>query len=45
MMVRGMKSLMLLCVAVPLLVSGCMSARVTTSLKPETNPELKSPAG
>jgi hypothetical protein len=45
MMVRGMKSLILLCVAVPLLVSGCMSARVTTSLKPETNPELKSPVG
>lgn len=29
----------------PLLISGCMSARVTTNLKPETNAELKSPAG
>ena len=42
---HGMKPMMLLCVLGPLLVSGCMSARVTTNLKPETNAELKSPAG
>ena len=40
-----MKPLMLFCVAVPLLVSGCMSMRATTDLKPEANAELKSPAG
>jgi hypothetical protein len=43
--VHGMKPVMLLCVVGPLLVSGCMSQRVTTNLKPETNAELKSPAG
>jgi hypothetical protein len=43
--IYGMKPVMLLCVVGPLLVSGCMSARVTTDLKPETNAELKSPAG
>ncbi len=42
---RSMKSAMLFCAVAPLLVSGCMSQRVTTNLKPETNPELKSPAG
>ena len=43
---RGMKSVMLLlCALGPLLVSGCMSQRVTTNFKPETDPELKSPAG
>jgi hypothetical protein len=44
-MMAGLKFLILFCVAGPLLLSGCMSARVTTDLKPETNSELKSPAG
>jgi hypothetical protein len=44
-MIRSMKSVMFLCVVGPLLLSGCMSARVTTNLKPGTDPELKSPAG
>jgi len=44
-MIRGMKSMMFLCVAVSLFTSGCMSARVTTNLKPGTDPALKSPAG
>jgi hypothetical protein len=43
--IRGMKSLMLIYVPGLLLVSGCMSARVTTNLKPETNAQLTSPAG
>jgi hypothetical protein len=41
----GVKSLIFLCALGPLLASGCMSARVTTNLKPEANPDLKSPAG
>ena len=45
MTISGMKSLMLLGVTGLLLGSGCMSARVTTSLKPGTDPALKSPAG
>jgi hypothetical protein len=45
MTIRGMKSVMLLCVVGTLLVSGCMSARVTTNLKPGMDSELKSPAG
>ena len=40
-----MKSVMLSFVVGPLLVSGCMSMRMTTNLKPETDPTLKSPAG
>lgn len=42
---RGMTPLMLLCVAGSLLASGCASVRITTNLKPEANPTLKSPAG
>jgi hypothetical protein len=42
--VRGIKSPILLFGAV-LLAAGCMSARVTTDLKPGADPALKSPAG
>lgn len=35
----------LLCLSGTLLVSGCMSGQTTTTLKPDANPELKSPAG
>jgi len=42
---RGAKIMILPCVAVALLGSGCMSARVVTNLKPETNVGLKSTAG
>ena len=42
---RSMKSVIFFCLVAPLLISGCMSMRITTNLKPETNLELKSPAG
>jgi len=41
----GVKFVMLLSAVGALLASGCMSARVTTNLKPETNAQLTSPAG
>jgi hypothetical protein len=42
----GMKSLSLLSVLLgAALASGCVSARMTTNLKPGADPELKSPAG
>jgi hypothetical protein len=40
-----LKTVMVLCSVITLLGSGCMSTRVTTNLKPESNAELKSPAG
>ena len=42
---RAMKPMMLLCVVGALLAGGCASVRVTTNLKPESDPALKSPAG
>lgn len=42
---RFTKNIKLLSLAVILSLSGCMSERTTTDLKPETNPELKSSAG
>ena len=42
---RGMKFMILLCVAVALFGSGCMSVRVETNLKPEMNANLKASAG
>jgi hypothetical protein len=42
---RGTKWVMLLCAAGALLVSGCMSARVTTNLQPKADAELRSSAG
>ena len=40
-----MKPLILLCIIGSLLASGCASVRVTTDLKPESDPTLKSSAG
>ena len=41
----GRRFSMVLCALVALLVTGCMSARVTTNLKPASDPQLKSAAG
>ncbi|MFA6713861.1 MAG: hypothetical protein WC082_03195 [Victivallales bacterium] len=40
-----LKIIRLLCLAVTVTVSGCMSARMTTNLKPSADPKLKSAAG
>lgn len=42
---HGIKPITLLCVVGTLLVSGCVSQRVTTNLKPGANAALTSPAG